>query len=71
MKQPTFPESLYLHILRNPFGWSDEHQRAARLWAAGVIERLIWTCGDMSEDGLACPHCGESIQGVMKQEAAL
>jgi hypothetical protein len=68
MKQPELPESRHLHILRNPYGWSEEEQRTARQWAAGVIERLIWTCGDMSEDGLACPHCGKSILGVMKND---
>jgi hypothetical protein len=30
----------YLHILRNPYGWSEDQVRDARLWAADNIERL-------------------------------
>lgn len=30
-----------LHILRNPYGWSEEEQRCARLAAADEIEKLI------------------------------
>lgn len=29
-----------LHILRNPWGWSEGDQREARLWAADELERL-------------------------------
>lgn len=29
----------YLHILRNPAGWSDDSVREARLWAADQIEK--------------------------------
>ena len=34
------PRTTGLHILRNPFGHSEEDVRAARLWAANEIERL-------------------------------
>ena len=27
-----------LHILRNPYGWSNDSQRAARLFAADLID---------------------------------
>lgn len=29
-----------LHVLRNPYGHSEENVRAARLWAANTIEQL-------------------------------
>jgi hypothetical protein len=29
-----------LHIIRNPYGWSEEEVRAARLKAADIIEWL-------------------------------
>lgn len=29
-----------MHVLRNPHGFSEDVQRAARLWAAEEIERL-------------------------------
>lgn len=29
-----------IHILRNPWGWTENGQREARLWAADEIERL-------------------------------
>jgi hypothetical protein len=30
---------LVLHILRNPWGWSDAAVRTARLWAADKLEQ--------------------------------
>lgn len=34
----TMTTQLILHILRNPYGWSEENQREARLAAADVFE---------------------------------
>lgn len=34
----TSEENKMIHILRNPWGWSEDEVRAARLWAADRLD---------------------------------
>lgn len=59
--------NLAIHILRNPYGFSEPEVREARLLAANFMEAVVKRGprpkADREPRGAECPHCGHYCHG--------
>ena len=61
-----------LHVLRNPYGHSDEAKRAARQWAGDEIERLTRELSETREMEATTARLLEHARGkLVAQDRAL